>query len=254
MSFATLVYHEIRESAMFHPDQPHPIEVRQNYEDNLPSVLFVTLENFTKQLEYLYENHYHTLTLEELRNFYYNQGVLPEKSVLLTFDDCYQSIALYAYPLLKKYGFHGVAFVVTGWLNSQKSPFRPEKSVCLTQKELEDMADVFEYANHTDLFHTRTSPFTSRMMEADGLEFSKDLDRCNASPIIGARDIFAYPFGLYTEQNAALLKEKGFHLAFTTKEGSNTRSTDPLFLNRTVIPYFMEMPAFQNILALKPLI
>ncbi|MDF2513549.1 MAG: Chitin deacetylase [Herbinix sp.] len=249
MSFATLVYHEIRESTMFHPDLSHPIKVRQDYEDNLPPPLFVTLENFTMQMEYLYENHYHTLTLEELRNYYYNQGTLPEKSVLLTFDDCYQSIALYAYPLLKKYGFHGVAFVVTGWLNKEPSAFLPDKSVCLTQKELLGMKDVFEYANHTDLFHTRVNAQTSKMMEASASEFSSDLDQCNSNPIIEARDTFAYPFGLFHEQNAALLKEKGFRLAFTTKGGLNNRDCDPLFLNRTVIPYFMDFAAFQNILS-----
>ena len=248
MSFATLVYHEIRESTMFHPDLSHPIEVKQDYEDNLPAPLFVTLENFTIQMEYLYENQYHTLTLEELRNYYYNQGTLPAKSVLLTFDDCYQSIAQYAYPLLKKYGFHGVAFVVTGWLNNETSVFQPDKSVCLTQKDLEEMKDVFEYANHSDLFHTRSSAQTSRMMEASNLEFSKDLDQCNSNPIIQARDTFAYPFGLYNEQNAAVLKEKGFRLAFTTKGGLNNRDCDPLFLNRTVIPYFMDLAAFQNTL------
>ena len=251
MSFATLVYHEIRESSMFHPDQSHPINVRQNYEDNLPSPLFVTLENFTEQMKYLYENQYHTLTLEELRNYYYGQAALPEKSVLLTFDDCYQSIALYAYPLLKNYGFHGVAFVVTGWLNNLQTPFQPEMSVCLTQKDLKEMEDVFEYANHTDLFHTRSNTFTSLMMEASDLEFSKDLDRCNANPVIEAKDVFAYPFGLYSERNVALLKSKGFCMAFTTNEGLNNRNTDPLNLNRTVIPYFMDMSAFQNILDLK---
>lgn len=248
MPFATLVYHEIRESTMFHPDQTHPIKVRQDYEDNLPSALFVTLENFKKQLEYLYENQYHTLTLEELRNYYYHQGTLPEKSVLLTFDDCYQSMARYAYPLLKNYGFHGVAFVVTGWLNQEPSTFCPDQSVCLSKMELEEMKDVFEYANHSDMFHTRSNAQTSKMMEASDLEFSKDLEHCNSNPIIEAQDTFAYPFGLYKEQNAAVLKANGFHLAFTTKGGLNHRDCDPLLLNRTVIPYFMDLATFQNTL------
>ena len=235
---------------MFHPGQIHPIDVRQNYEDNLPPPLFVTLENFTTQMEYLYENHYHTLTLEEIRDYYYNNGALPEKSILLTFDDCYQSIARYAYPLLKKYGFHGVAFVVTGWLNSEQVPFQPERSICLTSKDLEVMKDVFEYANHTDMFHTRSNPTTSKMMEASDLEFCEDLDHCNTNPIIDAKDTFAYPFGLYSEPNIALLKAKEFRMAFTTNPGRNSKNTDPLLLNRTVIPYFIERQEFQTILEL----
>jgi hypothetical protein len=87
-------------------------------------------------------------------------------------------------------------------------------------------------------------------MEASDLEFSRDLDHCNSNSIIEARDTFAYPFGLYNGQNAAVLKEKGFRLAFTTKGGLNNRDCDPLFLNRTVIPYFMDITAFQNTLTI----
>ncbi len=57
---------------------------------------------------------YHTLTLAEVKDFYFQQQPLPEKSVL-TFDDCYQSMKEYAYPLLKEAGFKATAFVVTGW-------------------------------------------------------------------------------------------------------------------------------------------
>ena len=247
MSFTTLLYHEIRESRMHHPGQASPIEVRQAYEDHLPPPLFVTLENFLAQMEYLYENRFHTLSLQEVKDYYYKGTGLPEKSVLLTFDDCYQSMGLYAYPALKKYGFHAVAFVVTGWLNTQKKSFDPEKSVCLTENELEKMTGIFEYANHTHQFHTRTGTTVSRMMEAGEEEISRDLDRCNASLLLQARDVFAYPFGLYSDQNVALLRNKGFKLAFTSEGGRNTGNTDPLLLKRNVIPYSVDMETFRNI-------
>lgn len=248
MSFTTLMYHEIRESRMLHPGQSSPIVVRQDYEDNLPHPLFVTLENFLAQMEYLYENQFHTLTLAEIIDYYYNGAELPEKSVLLTFDDCYQSVALYAYPALKKYGFHAAAFVVTGWLNSQRKPFDPDRSVCLTEEDLEKMTDVFEYANHTDRFHVRTGDAVSIMMEAGDMEFSEDLDCCNASPIIQAKDVFAYPFGLFSERNVAVLRGKGFRLAFTSDDGRNSRDVDPLLLKRNAIPYFMDAETFRSII------
>lgn len=247
MSFTTFMYHEIRESRNHHPEQASPIEVRQDYEDRLPPPLFVTLENFLAQMEYLYENRFHTLTLGEVRDYYYKEAELPEKSVLLTFDDCYQSIALYAYPILKKYRFHAAAFVVSGWLNTQRKPFHSEKSICLTEEELEQMSDIFEYANHTNRFHTRTDAAVSAIMEAGGREFSEDLDRCSANPVIGAKDVFAYPFGLYSGHNVDLLRKKGFLLAFTSEGGRNDRNTDPLLLKRNVVPYFMELKDFRNI-------
>lgn len=247
MSFTTLLYHEIRENRMHHPGQASPIEVRQDYRDNLPPPLFVTLENFLAQMEYLYENDFHTLTLTEIKDYYYKGAELPEKSVLLTFDDCYQSMGLYAYPALKKYGFHAVAFVVTGWLNTQRKPFDPEKSICLTGNELEEMADIFEYANHTDQFHTRTGTTVSKLLEAGEEKFSEDLNRCNASPLVRAKDVFAYPFGLYSNLNVTLLRSKGFTLAFTSEGGRNTGNTDPMLLKRNVVPYTMGMETFRSI-------
>ncbi len=248
MPFTTLMYHEIRELSMLQPERPSPIKVRQDYEDKLPAPLFVTLENFKLQMDYLYEYKYHTLSLDQVIDYYTKGTPLPEKSVLLTFDDCYQSIAHYAYPILKKYHFRATAFVVTGWLNQSSEPFDPEQSVCLTEEELRTMSDVFEYANHTHLFHTRSGMKTSIIMEADDPSFAEDLDYCNAYPLITAKRVFAYPFGLYEDRNVALLRTKGFLLAFTSEDGRNDSSTNPLLLKRNVIPYFMTLQAFQNLL------
>ncbi|VDN46807.1 Chitin deacetylase [Petrocella atlantisensis] len=248
MSFTTLLYHEIRERLSLRPDAPSPIKVKQNYSDLLPSMLFVTLENFEAQMLYLYEQNYHTLTLPEVMAYYYNDAEIPEKSVLITFDDCYQSLWYYAYPVLKKYNFNAVAFVVTGWLNDEPEPFNQDKSICLTTESLKDMGDVFEYANHTHDFHIRLNPTTNKAMVSSDLEFSEDLDRCNANTLITSPQVFAYTFGLYNDANIALLKEKKFKLAFTSANGTNTREMNPLLLKRTVIPYFMDLPTFKTIL------
>lgn len=247
MSYSVLLYHEIRSRDMLRPDQASPIEVMQDYEDQLPAPLFITLEQFTEQMAYLAENNYHTLTLAEMERYHYDHAELPENSVLLTFDDCYQSIGLYAYPILKKYGFHATAFVVSGWLNAQPKRFTQALSVCMSQEELAQMTDVFEYANHSHFFHTRRNAVTSRMMIADEQELKDDLKKCGAHPLVQAKNVFAYPFGLYTERNVDLLREEGFKLAFTCEPGRNESTTDPLLLKRNVIPYKMDMETFRHV-------
>jgi peptidoglycan/xylan/chitin deacetylase (PgdA/CDA1 family) len=247
MSYSVLLYHEIRERGMLRPGQTSPIEVAQDYQDQLPAPLFITQEQFAEQMSYLAENGYHTLTLSEVEHYHSDNAELPEKSVLLTFDDCYQSIGRYAYSVLKQYGFHAVAFVVTGWLNAQPKSFTPEHSVCMTQEELSQMTDVFEYANHTHSFHTRMDATTSRMMTANEQELVADLKQCNDHPLIQAKRAFAYPFGLYTAQNVKLLREEGFRLAFTCEAGRNESMTDPLLLKRNVIPYMMDMETFRRV-------
>ncbi len=248
MSFTTLMYHEIRENTTFDPNHPSSIHVKQNYEDILPSLLFVTLENFEEQMTYMKKHQYHTLSLSEVKDYYYHQIALPEKSVLLTFDDCYQSIKKYAYPILKKYGFHATAFVVTSWLHDIAKTFDPTKSICMASDELLEIADVFEYANHTDSFHTRIDRMTSNLMLSEDVEFAQDLDECNRKDYITAKDVFAYPFGLYSEGNVDLLKKKDFKLAFTSESGSNDVETDPLLLKRNAVPHFMDLCDFINLI------
>lgn len=245
MAFSTLMYHEIRKEEEFHPEVPSSIDVGQDYDDILPSPLFVTLEHFEEQMSYLQEQGYHTLTLDEVKG-YYNGAEIPEKSILLTFDDCYQSIKRYAYPILKKYNFHAVAFVVSDWLHATAKEYNPKKSVCMTKEDLTDISDVFEYANHTKAFHQRTNESTSLMMEASDEEFAKDLDLCNE--FVQVKDVFAYPFGLFNDRNVSLLKKKGFILAFTSETGLNDQQTDPLRLKRNAIPYFIELDAFKKII------
>lgn len=245
MSFHTILYHEIREANVFDPSHPSPIHVKQDYKDALPTPLFVTLESFQKQMKYLKEQGCYTLTLEEVRDFYYRDKSLPEKSILITFDDCYQALKHYAYPILKEYGFHAVVFTVTGWLNSSSQPFQPDKSVCLTKEDLISMEDVFEYANHTHHFHTRTDDNTSRIMTEPEDAFAADLAACNSHSFISGKDTFAYPFGLFEERNVELLRKENFKLAFTCINGRNEKDTDPLLLRRNVIPYTANLDTFK---------
>lgn len=247
MSFITLLYHEIRETQMLQAGKTSQIVVKQDYEDKLPSPLFVTEENFQMQMEYLHRNNFHTLTLKEVMDFYYLGVKLPDKSVLITFDDCYQSIKYYAYPILKKYGFHATSFVVTGWLNDTIHPLDLDRSVCLTTSELIEMSDVFSYGNHTHHYHTRSNPTTSKIMMVSEEEFIKDLEECNQYSIISNKDVFAYPFGLYTIDNVNQLRSNGYKLAFTSETGWNLTTTDPLLLKRNVIPYFMDFKTFEKL-------
>lgn len=249
MAFSVLMYHEIRKEKDFQVSEQHPIDVKQKYNDFLPSPLFITLEKFEQQMEYLFNNDFHPVTLNEVKA-YYEGSSLPEKSVLLTFDDCFQSIKEYAYPILKKYQFHATAFVVTGWLHDAKKKFEKEKSVCLSISELEEMADVFEYANHTHLMHIRKSESESLLMTASKEAFSTDLNECNNYSFVDNKDVFAYPFGLFNESNVFTLKENEFKLAFTCENGHNDKNTNPLLLKRNAIPYLMDLETFKKIVTI----
>lgn len=75
------------------------------------STLSVT--DFARHMAYLHEHNYNVLGLEEFL-YHYEQRSFPEKSVMITFDDGYQSFYTLAYPILKEYNYKAVLFPVVG--------------------------------------------------------------------------------------------------------------------------------------------
>ena len=241
--FRTLVFHEIRPDNEL-SEQPRPIEVADGYQDALPLPLFNSCSHFKQQIDFLKAEKYHTLTLKEVKDYYLQKKALPEKAVLLTFDDCYQSMREYAYPLLKEASFKATAFVVSGWLFAEPSPYKPAVSKTLSRSELNEMSDVFEYANHTTHFHERKG-MMGRSMWEPAEKFAADLDCCNQT--VAIQDVFAYPFGFYDQQTIKTLEAKGFVLSFTTIPGFNTLETPRMELRRDIIPFSLDKTSFEQL-------
>lgn len=246
VSFNVLMYHEFREQGDFDVTKPSTISVTQNYQDALPTVLFSYVDDFKIQMDYLKSEGYHTLTLQEIKNFYEKGTELPEKSVLVTVDDAFQSVYKYAYPILKKLQFHAVGFVVLGWLSQEKKAFDPTASIVMSKQELEEMKDVFEFANHTTDLHVRHLDGTTEMQTASLQELKKDLAACGE--YVTYPDVFAYPFGIYTAEDTKRLAEANINYAFTTDPGINTKNTSLLELHRDTVTLGCTLEEFKAII------
>ncbi|KAA3612258.1 MAG: polysaccharide deacetylase [Calditrichaeota bacterium] len=85
-------------------------------ENQIPVFVFHTADpiTFEDQLLYLKKNSYRTLNGEEFFKILKGKQELPERSVVLTFDDGLASLHSVAWPLLKKYGFQAVSFLIPG--------------------------------------------------------------------------------------------------------------------------------------------
>lgn len=243
--FHVLMYHEIIKKEEYDINSHSQIQVKQGYQDILPKPLFVFLEAFEVQMKYLYENGYHTVSLQDVIDFLYHHKSLPEKSVLLTFDDMYQSVLRYAYPILKRYQFRAVGFVVLDWLFNEIKDYSNNQSVCLSKEELEAMKDVFEYANHTKSLHTRQDGLTA-VQTVDEATFCDDIRACE--DYVNTKKVFAYPFGIFTEEVVEYLKQMEFLLAFTTDGGANDQETDPMKLRRNGVFLDFGLDKFEEIL------
>lgn len=215
--------------------------------------------NFEDQLRWLSRRGYTSLTTDQFAGFLDGQPV-PKKSVLITFDDGYLDNWVYAYPLLKQYGFNAVIFLVTSWVND--GPVRPHlgqgalpetpshaeceqriadgrsDDVILRWSEIVAMqaAGVFEFHSHTDT-HTRwdLSPRAAEKntLMADELARSRQLlvDKLGqVSPH------FCWPQGYFDADYVQLAQDAGFRYLYTTQAfGQNKPGSDPAHIYRFAV-------------------
>ncbi|WP_210469347.1 polysaccharide deacetylase family protein [Sporosarcina sp. 6E9] len=213
---------------------------KQHYIDGVLNPKVVTKEEFTKQMNYLKENNFVTINLSELYLFLIGELDIPDKSVLLTFDDGYKDNIIEAYPLLKKYDFEAVNFVITGAVTKRVQPFTPKHVQYFSIKELSKACDVFDYQSHTYNYHRRekivqnieVSYLNSRTDKEVMTDIESSIHNLN-----GENLAFAYPYGEYAPSTISIVKELGFKMAFTTED----RAASP-------DDHLYELPRF-NILA-----
>ena len=90
-------------------------------QNEIPVFTFHSVEpdSFEEKLAFLARNGYRTLSGEEFRAAIAGERDIPERSVLLTFDDGTATLWTVAFPLLRKYGFRAVSFIIPGCIPEQ---------------------------------------------------------------------------------------------------------------------------------------
>ena len=210
-----------------------------------PNPMVVSTKVFKQQMQYLYNHEYRVIGMSELlsklnRSASFQvlnpkiQKRLNSKTVLITFDDGYRDVYLYAYPILKEFSFPATIFLTTGMIETDKTnpkyknmPF----SNMLSWKNIREMAENgVEFGAHT-VNHLHLLQISTKEAKRE-IEESKKV----VSEFTGLRvSAFSYPYGEYNEDIKKLLEEAGFVCAFTIKPGTNIEGTDLWELKRIAI-------------------
>jgi len=218
------------------------------YHHILPKESFITssCENFEKQMKYLADNGWKTLTSEEFYLYKQKQLKLPKKSVLITFDDGWRDNFLYAYPILKKYNLKATLFIVTQWIekasNEQEKAYvdtehneckklvpNDPRAVMCNWDELKQMGDVFDIHCHT---HTHRDDYFGKLSLAEDIHLSKRSLEEN----LGFKDHYlCWPRGVYDEESIKVALNQKFDILFTTKRGINLADNDLLEIKRVSV-------------------
>ncbi|MDR3564954.1 MAG: polysaccharide deacetylase family protein [Negativicutes bacterium] len=200
--------------------------------DTLYHALSMTPQEFDEQMSYLYENGYHTITPDQLMAYIKYGKDLPEKPVLITFDDGYLDNYTNAYFIMKKYGFTGTIFLVTS-LVGQDSRFMNWEQA----REMQQGGFVF--GSHT-VDHQPLTKLTPEEALAELVDSSEIIEQ-----ELGVKPCyFAYPTGAYNQQLEQLVRQAGYKAAFTIRFGQAGLESDPLAIER--IPVFKSSQSFRS--------
>jgi len=182
----------------------------------------VPVAAFEAQIKMLADSGYHTISADQLNNYLIYGAALPAKPVMLTFDDTDLPQYTIAKPVMEKYGFKGLFFIMTVSLG------RPNYMTKDQVKQLSDAGN--EIGSHT-WDHKNIKKFTD-------VDWAIQIDKPTKTlETITGRQVkyFAYPFGLWNTAAIPQLKKHGFIAAFQLSEKRD--ENDPLFtIRRMIVP------------------
>ncbi|WDV46548.1 polysaccharide deacetylase family protein [Clostridiaceae bacterium M8S5] len=190
-----------------------------------PTSLYVSRENFSKQLDLLKDYNYNTISMSQLYNHWENNYPLPKNPIVLTFDDGYPSHFNYAANELSKRGMCGTFYLITSTLLND-TPRSPDH----VRKIFYDGMEIGSHTvTHVDFHYNSNAKISKEIAQS-----KKILEKMIDSKITH----FCYPAGHSTVYGINEVKKHGYLTAVKTTYGISKKSDDFLTLKRLRINYY----------------
>lgn len=193
----------------------------------------VSTAAFKAQMKALADSGYKTITPDQYYDYLVHGNPIPEKPVMLTYDDTDEEQFSIAKPEMDKYGFKGVYFIMTISIG------RPRYMTKEQIKQLSDEGHVI--ASHT-WDHSRFDRYKPEHEIEEGgrkkivndwdqqlLKTKKKLEEITGKPV----EHFAFPFGLWNHDGLPEIEKRGYKMAYQLSTPRD--STMPLYTVRRMI-------------------
>lgn len=185
----------------------HYVEFVKDPKDSTRRSLDTIPPVFEMQLKTLRDAGYNFITAAELGQYLDGKKQLPQRPVILTFDDGYGDFYTDVFPLLKKYNVVATEYVISGGL---------DKPNYMTTEQVREVAQsgLVEIGAHT-VHHRNLTSITPEEAKFEIEKSREDLERIFEMNVVS----FAYPYGGFNDELATVVKKAGFTSAVTTKGG-----------------------------------
>lgn len=197
--------------------------------------VIITPEKLKAELTYIKNQGYITLTMKDLKNYLLNHSLIPEKSILITFDDGYMDNYYNAFPILKELNMNATIFCITSNLDG---------NYYLSKEAIKEMSTYgIDIESHT-INHPHLNKLTYEDQLKELTESKKTLESITGKEVTS----IAYPFGDYNEDSIKAAKNSGYTFGFTTNRGLADKDDNFFKLDRIYISSTYDMDTFKDVL------
>jgi peptidoglycan/xylan/chitin deacetylase (PgdA/CDA1 family) len=220
-SVSILMYHQVGDFARMR-------EHRANYCDH---------GRFARQMHLIGRLGYRVLDLDTALACLLGLRPMPQRSLVLTFDDAYDGFYDYALPVLQSHGFPATVYAISGWIGRRaewfaKDPGRPIPSLMSAARLREIRAAGMTIGSHT-ANHVKLGEASRAIQSAELVDSKAALE-----DLLGAEvQHLCYPFGSFDRSTIEVAAQAGYASATTCLRGPATRADHPLALPRKAISF-----------------
>lgn len=200
---------------------------------------------FRRHIGFLKEQGYCSIGLVKAVELLQQGAPMPEKSVVITFDDGFRNIFTEAFPVLQEHGFTATIFLPTAFIGSPRRSFKDRE--CLTWDEVRDLNQYgIQFGSHT-VSHPRLIELSWKEIETEVRQSKIELEQRLGQPI----STFAHPYAFpqanrqYVQGIRKLLAESGYVCCATTAIGSMRCGDDPYRLKRLPVNSLDDLAFFR---------
>lgn len=213
-----------------------PVLYYHSVQKNADNEVIITPQTLKYELQYIKDQGYTTLTMNELYNYLLHNSPIPNKSIVITFDDGYMDNYYNAFPILKDLNMKATIFCITSNLDG---------SYYLSKEAINEMLNYgIDIESHT-VNHLKLNQLTYSEQLRELQESKKNLESITGKEVYAV----AYPFGAFNDDSIKAAKAAGYKLGFTTNRGLSDRDDNPLKLDRIYISSNYSMNTFKEILS-----
>jgi len=196
---------------------------------------------FKDQMQFLKENGYRGITLDQLLGFLEFRTQIPEKSVVITFDDGWRSFYDIAFPVLRDYGFPATLFVSAEFIG-KKNAMSWDQVKVLSETGFDIQCKITTRANPAELRNPEAFKEYFIALQGEVTRSKKIIKK----KLNRECRYLAYPYGETNTVVVAMAKKEGFRAAFIENRSRNPFFINNYRVNRSVIHGGFDMAQYKK--------